>query len=204
MSTNLRHGGDLSAAATVFGTPGGGWLDLSTGINPIPYPVSELPELVTYCNRDNPYGVVVRAGDEQYRYKWSNNRATNQIIADEAGMYTVSITKDLVCTIQDTVMVKYYCPGTFFVPTSFTPNSDGVNDYFSISGTQVEDFLFEIYDRWGHTILRSRDPDFVWDGYFKGKLVQAGAYVWKLTYKVTELDGVVTEKQDHGNLYILR
>lgn len=33
------HGGDLTAASAAFGEPGDGWLDLSTGINPIPYPI---------------------------------------------------------------------------------------------------------------------------------------------------------------------
>jgi len=43
MNTNLRHGGDLSVAVSAFGVPDDGWLDLSTGINPVPYPVPELP-----------------------------------------------------------------------------------------------------------------------------------------------------------------
>ena len=36
------HGGDLAAATVRFGAPAAGWIDLSTGINPTPYPVSEL------------------------------------------------------------------------------------------------------------------------------------------------------------------
>lgn len=43
MSDNLRHGGDLDAAEKAFGAPEGGWLDLSTGINPVPYPIPQLP-----------------------------------------------------------------------------------------------------------------------------------------------------------------
>ena len=39
----LAHGGDLAGAAALYGGPAGGWLDLSTGINPHPYPVPELP-----------------------------------------------------------------------------------------------------------------------------------------------------------------
>ncbi len=39
--TSIYHGGDLAAAATVFGAPDEGWLDLSTGINPHPWPVRE-------------------------------------------------------------------------------------------------------------------------------------------------------------------
>lgn len=38
-----RHGGDLAAAEERWGRPAQGWLDLSTGINPWPYPVSGLP-----------------------------------------------------------------------------------------------------------------------------------------------------------------
>jgi cobalamin biosynthetic protein CobC len=38
-----EHGGDLAAARARFGDPSEGWLDLSTGINPIPYPVPAIP-----------------------------------------------------------------------------------------------------------------------------------------------------------------
>jgi len=38
-----RHGGDIAFATRIYGTPPGGWLDLSTGINPNPYPVPALP-----------------------------------------------------------------------------------------------------------------------------------------------------------------
>ena len=41
-----RHGGDLAAAEQRFGRPAGGWLDLSTGINPVPYPLAPLPDEV--------------------------------------------------------------------------------------------------------------------------------------------------------------
>ena len=37
--TGLFHGGDLAAASRAFGDPPDGWLDLSTGINPQPWPV---------------------------------------------------------------------------------------------------------------------------------------------------------------------
>ena len=37
------HGGDLAYAGQIFGIPAEGWLDLSTGINPRPYPVGKVP-----------------------------------------------------------------------------------------------------------------------------------------------------------------
>lgn len=46
MTGKLRHGGDIDAAAKAFGTPAEGWLDLSTGINPVSYPIgTELAEV---------------------------------------------------------------------------------------------------------------------------------------------------------------
>lgn len=43
MSKELRHGGNTDAAERAFGIPEKGWLDLSTGINPVAYPVSDIP-----------------------------------------------------------------------------------------------------------------------------------------------------------------
>lgn len=39
----VEHGGDLAAASAAYGEPKNGWLDLSTGINPYPYPIDDLP-----------------------------------------------------------------------------------------------------------------------------------------------------------------
>ena len=39
----MRHGGDLAAAEAAYGQPRQGWLDLSTGVNPYPYPLKPLP-----------------------------------------------------------------------------------------------------------------------------------------------------------------
>lgn len=42
MTGKLQHGGDIDAATETFGRPAEGWLDLSTGINPVPYPVGDI------------------------------------------------------------------------------------------------------------------------------------------------------------------
>lgn len=43
MTSEIYHGGNLAAATARFGAPAEGWLDLSTGINPVPYPVADIP-----------------------------------------------------------------------------------------------------------------------------------------------------------------
>lgn len=53
-----------------------------------------------------------------------------------------------------------------FIPNSFTPNDDGINDVFQIkgSGLSEEGFLINIYDRWGKIIYTSKDINSSWDG----------------------------------------
>jgi cobalamin biosynthetic protein CobC len=68
-----RHGGDLAWAGRRYGEPPGGWLDLSTGVNPVPYPPPPAPlnDLARLPGRDDlaalidaarrAYGIPVRA-----------------------------------------------------------------------------------------------------------------------------------------------
>lgn len=89
---------------------------------------------------------------------------------------------------QDTICKDIYINDEFvhYVPTSFTPNGDGTNDYFAPVSHNADDYLFElqIFDRLGELIYSSnsvKQP--VWDGRFEGKLVKQDVYTWKLRIK---------------------
>ena len=50
-------------------------------------------------------------------------------------------------------------------PNGFSPNNDGVNDYFNIKG--IEDFegnVVFIYNRWGSLVFKQKNYDNKWDG----------------------------------------
>ncbi len=65
----------------------------------------------------------------------------------------------------------------YALPNVFSPNSDGVNDIFSLSmNCSVVHFEAEIYDRWGSLLHRSRDPHHIWDG---GD-ARIGTYVYRI------------------------
>jgi gliding motility-associated-like protein len=68
------------------------------------------------------------------------------------------------------------------MPTAFTPNNDGRNDRFRITaqGGMKQVAYFKIFNRWGQEVFSSTDPAAAWDGTFKGKPVEAGAYIWIL------------------------
>ena len=68
-----------------------------------------------------------------------------------------------------------------FIPSVFSPNSDGVNDEICIIHPLVENYLFSVYNRWGEKIFESSETQQCWDGSFKNALQQTGTYVYKLT-----------------------
>ncbi|MES2287204.1 MAG: PKD domain-containing protein [Bacteroidota bacterium] len=82
---------------------------------------------------------------------------------------------------------------TFFIPNSFTPNADGVNDHFFGSGTGIIEYDLLIFDRWGNMIFHGEELNEKWDGKAnKGKEVaQIDVYVWKV-----ELTDVFNEKHN--------
>ena len=69
---------------------------------------------------------------------------------------------------MDTAYQRVVVFGDFkmFVPTAFSPNGDGVNDFFYPGGIYFDaaDFLMQIYNRWGKLIWETRTPGQGWDG----------------------------------------
>src|ERR1039457_7003582 len=43
---------------------------------------------------------------------------------------------------------------TIYIPNAFTPNGDGTNDFFCISGTDIASYSYNIYNRWGDIFSR--------------------------------------------------
>jgi gliding motility-associated-like protein len=70
------------------------------------------------------------------------------------------------------------------VPTGFTPNGDGLNDYlYPLNAYEATDLTFSIYNQYGQRIYLTRDWTHKWDGSFNGHPQPTGVYVWMLQYK---------------------
>ena len=70
---------------------------------------------------------------------------------------------------------------TFYVPNAFTPNNDGINDFFFGTGIGIVEYHMWIFDRWGLLIFYTNDISHTWDGKVQnGKEVsQQDVYIWK-------------------------
>ncbi|HOW25603.1 MAG TPA: gliding motility-associated C-terminal domain-containing protein [Bacteroidales bacterium] len=91
-----------------------------------------------------------------------------------------------------------------YMPTGFTPNGDGMNDFFAPQNSFPDDqadFMFIIYNRWGQKIYETTsigDPG--WDGTSGGEMCPQGVYVYFIRYVSTE--GEPFEKK--GTVTLLR
>lgn len=106
---------------------------------------------------------------------------------EETTTYGVTITDQNGCTSSDSVTVWVEYNFNYFVPNTFTPNGDGINDIFYIRGYGVESMEVKVFDRWGEMIFHSSDINAGWDGTYKGKPLSNGVFVYTLGGKL--LDG---------------
>lgn len=97
------------------------------------------------------------------------------------GIYTLTVTTNGGCESSDAIEIKR-CKGQLFIPNAFTPNNDGLNDYFEIKGTGAEKFSIEIFDRWGNQVFESLDINHSWDGTHNGQRAMLGVYTYKIWY----------------------
>jgi gliding motility-associated-like protein len=83
------------------------------------------------------------------------------------------------CPTFDTLLIRVFEEADIRVPTAFTPNGDGHNDYLDYFLIGIEKFKkFLVFNRWGQLLFETTDPKQRWDGTFKGKKQPVETYVW--------------------------
>lgn len=126
---------------------------------------------------------------------------------DQPGNYNIILRRDNVICYDEVSyqVIVTECPGIlYWVPNSFTPDSDEHNQMFGpvmTEGFDVNDFTFLIFNRWGEIIWESHDPNSKWDGRYNGNMSQDGIYSWKLQFSVFGDDGRII---DFGHLVLIR
>lgn len=94
-------------------------------------------------------------------------------------LYTVHITTAAGCLTVDTQLVKTIKEVKVYVPTAFTPNNDGRNDYLRPVMLGVKELkAFKVFNRWGQVVYEMRGNERGWDGSVKGQVQNTAVYVW--------------------------
>ena len=121
----------------------------------------------------------------------------------QEGDYYVTLTAsdDLDCQNSSTQIVNIYASLLFYSPNVFSPNGDGINDYFNVSVVGHDDFELFVFDRWGKQLFTTKDPNEGWDGtYQNGEEVPQDVYM----YKVLMSNSGVGEKIEKGRVSIIK
>jgi gliding motility-associated-like protein len=86
-----------------------------------------------------------------------------------------------------------------YVPNTFTPNNDDVNDMFKpILEENIQKYILRIFNRWGEIIFESFDPNYGWDGRYQDTVVPDGVYIWEIT--IVTFGANTYLKRGHVNL----
>ncbi len=118
-------------------------------------------------------------------YEWNTGDDVNEIhVAPKSTQsYHVTVTyQDGSQAIGQTkVYVDSRC-SRVFVPRSFSPDGDGVNDIFSPSGSGLTNYSLAISTKEGKELYKTNSLNNGWDGYFEGKIVEKGIYTFVVQY----------------------
>lgn len=171
----------------------------------IPYPDHAPMLMLDTCFEDPRAVVTLQASPTGTLFDWSTGEVTRNIQVRNYGDYVIAATNPPRCTTVDTIRIQEYCPPRVFVPNTFTPNSDGTNDYFAPVNYQVVGVELAVFDRWGEVIFLSKDPHGAWDGSIGGKPAPIGVYTWRYIYDPLLVDGRLADRETiYGHVTVVR
>lgn len=100
-------------------------------------------------------------------------------------VYPVSLVvgNDINCFDTTRFLVKSLYNCYIDVPTAFTPNGDGLNDYFyPLNAYKADNLIFRVYNRYGQLIFETKEWSHQWNGAINGTAQPSGTYIWTLQY----------------------
>jgi gliding motility-associated-like protein len=126
-----------------------------------------------------------------------SNCSSQQWKPEETITVIVVNTDNNQCSSSDTMEITVNSLDEIFIPNAFSPNEDGLNDYFfAVSASSVSEFTCMIFDRWGELVFSSENILQSWDGTYGGQKVANDVYVWRITGRI-ENSGTYFDKTGH-------
>ena len=131
----------------------------------------------------------ISASGDGLTYKWTPSAdLSNDSVQDPVASpvddtkYTVTVTNSGMCSATANVYVKVL--KKIVVPNAFTPNGDGINDYWDIKYLSMyPNCTVDIFDRYGQKVYSSVGYSVPWDGTYKGANLPTGTYYYIINPK---------------------
>jgi gliding motility-associated-like protein len=165
---------------------------------PVPLPFT-LGSDTTICDDSS---IVFNAYQSGSAYLWSTGDTTSSIIVNQSGQYVVIDSNTCGSYTASVIVTTKPCVCRVAIPTAFSPNKDGKNDfYYVLTQCPLENFKFDIYNRWGQLIFSANNMMDKWDGTYKGQQQPIGVYVYFFKYTDPYTNREATQT---GNVTLLR
>ncbi len=87
-----------------------------------------------------------------------------------------------------------------YIPNSFTPNGDGLNDVFLCKGYGIKEIKMAIYNRWGVLLFENNTTPLAWDGTYNNSKAQEDTYI----YVIIATTYTNTEYRKTGTIHLIR
>ena len=200
-----RHAYDTSGNFTVnltVGYPQCPTIMIAQNLHVWEFPQVNIGPDTSICPNGAPLPLTNLYPDPNAAHLWNNGSTAAGIFAAAPGVYSLTNTNTGGCATTDSITILNAC--YLDIPNAFTPNGDGINDYFfprQLLGSKLTRFSMQIYDRWGQLIFSSAALDGRgWDGKFNDKIQPSGVYIYLIE---AQINGGATEKYQ-GNISLLR
>ncbi|MFM9984143.1 MAG: gliding motility-associated C-terminal domain-containing protein [Flavobacteriales bacterium] len=173
-----------------------------------PLPTNPFAETTEFCFGYPPYVLDLDAMNPGSQYIWSTGY-TGQIYGAMApGFVTVLVTTPFECVDEFQIEITEQCPGSLYIPNSFSPNGDGINDVWFVKGENIAEFELKLYNRWGELFWETKSENQPWTGQRRSDgeyYVEAGVYPFIVTFKLYDENGAVSDElQYKGHVTLVR
>jgi gliding motility-associated-like protein len=130
-------------------------------------------------------------------------------IVDTIDPHSDSAYVKVILTQPQTIIAHFGFPGEeppanyegVFIPTGFSPNGDGQNDVLQLFvGNDVAEISFQLFNRWGEMVFETNSPSVMWDGYYKGTLLNSGVFVYQIDIRFAN----GSREKRAGNITLVR
>jgi len=170
-----------------------------------PLPVFNLPDAVPLCIDTRIAHLVI--SDPHDSTLWSTGETSSWITATQVGYVSANIFVNGCRSATDSTLLYWEdCSCTLYVPNSFTPDGDGINDAWApVMDCDLRYMDLLVFNRWGELIAELKEPGDRWDGTYRGQQCPIGVYPYELRYTSARSDQEQTERSDvFGHVSLLR
>ena len=111
------------------------------------------------------------------------------------------------CSDTTSMIINVRDINTFYIPSAFTPNSDGINDFFGPKGYNVDlsNFTMYIFDRWGKEVYKTLDINKPWNGTFQNEGISKNAVTGVYVYYIIAQERYFGQSKEYsGKIDLIR